>query len=144
MLRLSVIKSRFVFPDGVSLPPGWDEATVLWSWREGGPDIRLGLPLAVWSLAQLVERPVEAGEVAGSSPAGSAGVRWWRLVPPVAVNYRAPLGVVVQFSVGDSALKKRTVRVRIPLTPLASRASAECSRTVDPRRGGLSCFDLLA
>ena len=31
MLRLSVIKSCFVFPDGVSLPLGWDEATVLWS-----------------------------------------------------------------------------------------------------------------
>ena len=38
-------------------------ATVLWSWREGGPDIRLGPPLAVWSLAQLVERSAEDRDV---------------------------------------------------------------------------------
>ena len=42
MLRLSVIKSCFVFPDGVSLPPGWGKAaTVLWSPRFPDPQNRV-------------------------------------------------------------------------------------------------------
>ena len=100
-------------------------ATVLWSWRECGLDIRLGLPLAVRSLAQLEERPVEGGEVAGSSPAGSAGVRWWRLAPPVAVNYRAPFGGLAQ-QAGGNALKMRTGRVRIPHPPHHDHPFARC------------------
>ena len=85
MLRLSVIKSCFVFPDGVSLPPGWGKAHSVVRWGRGR-----SRRLPERSLAQLVERPAETGEVARSSRAGPAGVRWWRLAPPVAVNYRAP------------------------------------------------------
>ena len=72
VLRLSVIKSRFVFPDGVSLPPGW-------GWRprccgRGGSaaltsDWGCLSPLA--SLAQMGERPIEDREVEGSIPSGS-------------------------------------------------------------------------
>ena len=36
-------------------------ATVLWSWRECGLDIRLGLPLAVRSLAQWKSAPLKVG-----------------------------------------------------------------------------------
>ena len=120
MLRLSVIKSRFVFPDGVSLPPGWG-----WRPRCCGRWGRGCGCVPVRSLAQLVERPDEVGEVAGSSPAGSAGVRWWRLVPPVAVNYRAPFGGLAQ-QAGGNALKMRTGRVRIPHPPHHDHPFARC------------------
>ena len=91
MLRLSVIKSCFGFPDGVSLPLGWGKAHSVvrcGDAQQGGNS--LSASRRERSLAQLVERPAETGEVARSSRAGPAGVRWWRLVPPVAVNYRAP------------------------------------------------------
>ena len=69
MLRLSVIKSRFGFPDGVSLPPGW-------GWRPrccgrgGGRSWHLiGAASRRSVFSSVEERPDEVGEVAGSSPA---------------------------------------------------------------------------
>ena len=63
MLRLSVIKSCFGFPDGVSLPPGWDEATVLWSWRECGPGLWPVVALTVKVSGPLQNRVTPIGEI---------------------------------------------------------------------------------